>query len=540
MRGIGLWLRNTKNYCCILHFKVCIMWLLLHKQSLVAVNLITLIKTNPLYYEPQGVEKMRNSKLSEHEFSKGKFITPFNKFVKELSKENSWFHGRLPEYIWLALVLKHYGREEGLKKCNLLLKKINEYSSKISLPQFSDILALSDREQLDIYSWFTKIIEIEVLSPLTAIFTYSKYPCFASSFASSLSLEERVSKIDDIIRESSDHQSEFSTDIRFLALYYQLLTKRLLMPPETLKMLLEYPSLPHTDEKMRMIRPTIRSMELCNPSGIDTVHEEYLEFFWEGVSKLSCCELFSINISSDHSDMEEYARMVYQILKYYTDVLVTARPLDNKLLVMLGIATYSYKRILEVVEHDLYQTIAGRSIVRILVENYIMLKYLLKNETEHDDIWSEYQYYGIGQYKLIVERYRESGLDLPKSHVMYDYIDLLVSEYKSKEFIDMDTSYFDKVNIREKATQVGEKELYGLYYDYDSAFEHGLWGAIRESSLLKCDSASHQFHCVPDIDNVQKLNDIWHDCTAIMNKILRVLKDVYSLPSGFDEVKIDE
>jgi len=484
--------------------------------------------------------RMRNSKLSEHEFSKGKFITPFNKFMKELSKEDSWFHGRLPEYIWLALVMKYYGREEGLNKCNLLLKKINDYSSTVFLPRLSAIFALPDNNQLEIYTWFARIIEIEVLSPLTVIFTYSNHPCFATFFASTLSPEERISKIEEILHEASDHQSDFSTDIRFLALYYHLLTKRLHMPQETLKMLLEYPTLPHSDDKMHMIRPTVRSIELCNPPDIDTSHEEYLEFFWEGVSKLSCCELFSLVINSEHSDMEEYASMVNQILKYYTDVLVSVCPLDNKLLVILGIATYSYKRVLEVVEHDLYQTIAGRSIVRILVENYIMLKYLLKNETEHDDIWSEYQYYGIGQYKLIVERYRDTGLDLPKSHVMYDYIDLLVSEYRNKEFIDMDTSYFDKVNIREKATQVGEKELYGLYYDYDSAFEHGLWGAIRESSLLKCDSASHQFHCVPDVDNVQKLKDIWHDCTNIMNKILKTLKDVYGLPSSFNEVKIDE
>lgn len=42
----------------------------------------------------------------------------------------------------------------------------------------------------------------------------------------------------------------------------------------------------------------------------------------------------------------------------------------------------------------------------------------------------------------------------------------------------MDTTYFDKKKIREKAIDVDEKDLFGLYYDYDSAFEHGLWGAI--------------------------------------------------------------
>ena len=44
------------------------------------------------------------------------------------------------------------------------------------------------------------------------------------------------------------------------------------------------------------------------------------------------------------------------------------------------------------------------------------------------------------------------------------YIELLVNEFKSEEFIDMDTKYFDKQNIRLKAADVEEKELYGLYY----------------------------------------------------------------------------
>jgi hypothetical protein len=306
------------------------------------------------------------------------------------------------------------------------------------------------------------------------------------------------------------------------------------MPEETLRQLLEYPTLSHSDEKMRMIRPMVRAMEIARPLDED-YSSAYMDTFWEGVSRLSDCEMFFIQIEPNHADAESYISKVKSALQYYTEILTSARPLDNKMLVMLGIATYSFKRLLEVAEHDLYQTIAGRGAVRLLVENYIMLKYLLKNEPNHEDIWTEYQYYGIGQYKLIVERHRESGNDLPDSHVMYNYMDFLVGEYKNKEFIDMDTSYFDKMNVREKSLNVGEKELFGLYYDYDSAFEHGLWGAIRESSLLKCNSPSHQFHCVPDIDNQQKLKDVWHDCKETMDKIMLVLKDTYGLPDYFNK-----
>lgn len=61
---------------------------------------------------------MRHIKLSEHIFKKGKFITPFNNLpmVKEFEDEKSWAYGRMPEYLWIGLILNHYGRDEGLRK----------------------------------------------------------------------------------------------------------------------------------------------------------------------------------------------------------------------------------------------------------------------------------------------------------------------------------------------------------------------------------------------------------------------------------------
>lgn len=115
----------------------------------------------------------------------------------------------------------------------------------------------------------------------------------------------------------------------------------------------------------------------------------------------------------------------------------------------------------------------------------------------------------------------------------YPYLGILINEYTDQQFLDMDTKYFDKYNVREKAIDVGEKDLFGLYYDYDSAFEHGLWGAIRESAMLKCSSAGHQFHCIPDVENNQKLNSVWPDCRSVMNKTLQVLKDTYTLPDCY-------
>ena len=59
-----------------------------------------------------------HSKLSEHTFKKGKFITPINSLplMKEFEDEKSWTYRRIPEYLWIGLLLKHYGRDDGLRK----------------------------------------------------------------------------------------------------------------------------------------------------------------------------------------------------------------------------------------------------------------------------------------------------------------------------------------------------------------------------------------------------------------------------------------
>ena len=94
----------------------------------------------------------------------------------------------------------------------------------------------------------------------------------------------------------------------------------------------------------------------------------------------------------------------------------------------------------------------------------------------------------------------------------------------------MDTKYFGSDNIRVKADKVNEKDLYGLLYDYDSAFEHGLWGAIRESSFLKCDNPAHQYHCVPDCDDNIVLKSTADDCVDVLNRTILFLNDIYGIP----------
>ena len=476
--------------------------------------------------------KKQPSRLSDHTFVNGKFITPFNTIagMSEMSNEKSWTTGRLPEYLWIGLILKKYGRDIGLQHLCTIAHNLHRLAPSLRIPRMSSILSLEVNVQDEFFDSVANIIEPETFAPLTLFCTYTNTPIFNKHFFSTLSIEVRQEILIKSMRDLMDHQSYESTDIRFVVLYFGLLSGVIVMPKEHIDLIMQYPRLSHSDDTMRMIRPTVRSSEMMLLE-MENIDNYYLDSFWRCISEMTECKIFSVNFPKEEKDISKYTEVVHEIFVYLSDLYSTVQPLNEKMTVIIGLATYSYKRFQELCDYRLFNTIAGRSIVRVMIESYIMIKYLVANENEHDNIWKDYQLYGLGLYKLVLARHREHP-ERELSHFDSEYIDLLINEFRSEEFLNMDTKYFDKLNIRLKAESVGEKELFGLYYDYDSSFEHGLWGAVRESALLKCDNPAHQYHCIPDINGQQNLKSVLPDCVMVLNKTITFLREIYGIPDA--------
>ena len=188
---------------------------------------------------------------------------------------------RLPEYIWIGFILDYYGREEGMKRIHEICTIIHDMAESISLPKLSELLSLNDADQSRFYQEMLKIISKEVLAPLTLIFTYSRNPLFSQNFASpEISLGDRLDKLMNILRKTSDHQSELSTDIRYVVLYYLALSKKLhLATQEQVDLLTQYPTMKHDNPVMQYARPFIRATE-GTVSGMDTsANNEHASFF---------------------------------------------------------------------------------------------------------------------------------------------------------------------------------------------------------------------------------------------------------------------
>lgn len=478
------------------------------------------------------------SKLSDHKFKKGKFITPFNSIpqIQELSDEKSWTYGRMPEYIWIGLIFRTLGRDEGLNKLYKIISELHRLAPELFTARLSQILKLDSHIQLEFYSIIKKEIRADVLAPLTVIITESENPEFCEAFfVTDLSIEDRCEALIETMKEIMGHQSNMSTDIRFVALYYHLLKGKMHLQKMDAELLCRYPQLSHDDEMMNMASGNVRSLEMM-VLNFETPDSTYIKNFWRRMSEMTECTLYTIEFPIENRPIDVYMEKLHEIFEYLSELYVATSPLEDKMNVLLGIATYSYKRLKEAYEHSLFNSISGRNCVRGLIENYMMMKYLVKNESNHENIWKDYKLYGLGCYKLVLAKHREFGAE-GEPHFDQFYVEAIVNEFKEEEFINMDTGYFNNQGIREKIESVGEKLLYGLYYDYDSSFEHGLWGAVRESSLLKCNNPAHQYHCIPDIDDRIVLKSVMPDCVMVMNKTLTFLDELYSLPKAlFEEV----
>lgn len=157
---------------------------------------------------------MEHSKLSDHKFIKGKFITPLNEIVEEIDVEKSWFYGRLPEYIWLILIIDRFGHTEGLNICLKIIKRLHDINPSLETLELSLILQMNEDLQNDLYVYIKENTSEDIFEPLTLIFTFSIYPIFCKNFITSNSIKRRVKLLEKILFKASNHQSEIATDVR--------------------------------------------------------------------------------------------------------------------------------------------------------------------------------------------------------------------------------------------------------------------------------------------------------------------------------------
>ncbi len=111
------------------------------------------------------------SDLKSHKYKKGLIQPPMNTIPNQ--QPVSWTNDRLPEYLWLGLILMNFNRTEGIEKVGKILQAISKINKSIIKPKLSIILSLSETEQKNIYKIICDEINPRIIAPLTALYRNS-------------------------------------------------------------------------------------------------------------------------------------------------------------------------------------------------------------------------------------------------------------------------------------------------------------------------------------------------------------------------------
>ncbi len=476
-----------------------------------------------------------NSKLSHHEYKKGSLITPLNQLSYEF---NYWNNDRLPEYLWLGLIFMNYDRRTGFEKTISILQGITDMLNG-DKPKLSEIFSLSAEYQNKIYEIICDIINPEFLSPLTALYRNTEFPLFNKHFNCPVfNINYKIEKLSKAIKLFYDHQSNEATDLKFIIFYMMILKQKIKFSSDTkgtIEAIKNYIHTNHDDKKMGQYRSFIRTLEMGTQqmNGNKEHNKDFIDNFWKEIGMKTPCNLFTFNFdSNDNTDAHTlFVKKSQKSLRYLLSNNKNESIKSDKFHVITGSYIYALKIFNEINSNSLGNSILGRHALRTVAEVYIMIKYLLNQESGNADIWREYKFYGIQKYKLVLLKSREKKLDY-LSHFIEPVINEIVNEIRSEEYINIDFKYFDNKTIRKKSEIVGEKDLYDILYDYDTNFSHGLWGAVRESSMLMCDNPTHKYHTLPDIEFNQKMPDISNDSYDVINKFFDMILSIYPVPKS--------
>lgn len=465
-------------------------------------------------------------KFHEHYKMGSQLVTPLNMFFKNIELME-WHHDRLPEYLWLGLILHRYGRKEGLKYIQLIIdfiiNNINPIPFDIS---FTEILSISN-EQHKLYKYIINDLKIgEALEPLTIFVDITKYYLFIEHFTNSKTVDEKLEIIHQVMENNYFHQSNTATDIRYCIVKYMFDTGKLkLSNIETISVIKDYPLHNHDEEIMKLYRPLIRSSE---GSLFSITKHFFYKTFWERCSEIYSCKPLVFKTKGDNN-MEEANNDLAKIknILVYLDNLMRLNYKDNKkVLVLFGLFSFSVRRFDELVRHNLFCETTGRNILRSLIESYINSKYMLKIDNDDNSIWDNYIDKGLGTYKKTFEVQKDYSD--ANNHINNNFIKFLIEDNKSLELTNIEIGYVLK-SMREMCDDVDEKYLYSLY-DFDSNIEHALWGAIAETALYKCLEVCHELHWCLSTGELNTLPSVYNDCLLVLKKHILLLKNLYDIP----------
>ena len=380
------------------------------------------------------------SSLAQHKQHGRKLSPPLNQLP--LMTESAWVDDHMPEMLW-AVILAHVFKREDCLACFrevaahcrdwFLSTEDNDVLGSESTLDHTTVATFTDEQ-------FKEFIKLPLAHPLgyAALRPLLLIECLPGieRWRAELGVEPTEydwKTLGFAVAKVLDHQSQESTDARWLKVAFGAITGRMVFPSAMTDIVEELRLYPNKGD-MRKVRPTIRSTEMAfrrNPPS------RWVRHFWAEVFEKTLCidpsEGREYRIVRSAIDVDSIHKCRLEIVQRFMDNLTSDR-VDAKIDTSFGLALYALALLEELALHHVHQRVLGRLALRTLLEAVITLKYLVvKNDPA---LWKSYRVYGSGQAKLAFLKCQEAEGELP-SFIDEDQLYSIANEDVWQEFLDI-------------------------------------------------------------------------------------------------------
>ena len=476
---------------------------------------------------PQSKHRKRKrtsnrSPIERHKRSGKELVPPFIQIFGEKLQLTSWIDDRLPEMLWAALIFASTERRQAFNEFNRILNFVAKHERKTELGNLtiSRIAELEGELRREVISFITTNPRTSLA--LSALMLFDSLPgredweaYLSGPQPSSLHLLMTA------VGNTLFHQSPGATDCRWvwtmgLAATGQISVNKDLS--DYVERMTNYPNLePGAPEGATIRTSEIQLASMMNPDS------KWAKRFWQEAWDNSPCFQLATPRHTDEVQPSTTRQGISELIKNLEEhwgLTNSTTAVDAKHDAMFGMTFYVLRILNEMMAFGISNGILSRLGLRTILEVRTNLKYLIdKNDGE---LWQKWRQYGSGQAKL--SSLKLDDLEEPPQYVDKEGIQLIASEDLWEELLTIDIGNWASGNLREISQEAQLKDTYDQYYPWTSAYAHGMWGAIRESSFQICGNPLHRLHRYPER---QPLQDCLHDAVSLVDEMIEHTDDEY-------------
>ncbi|WP_206453341.1 DUF5677 domain-containing protein [Aurantimonas marina] len=476
-----------------------------------------------------GKSKMKHTPLRDLKRKGKKIESPFNKLrgVTGLSY-SSWKDKRLLNCLWLCLIRTKLNQRSFVCLCHQIADRLHRLSVHGKVEVFVTHQRLASLDY-DIFRWLmeplTHVSLKDTLRPLLLVETLPDLEHWRRFLQTDPEEADDFNALGQAVWTCFDHHSQEATDVRWAKVVSFLAADKLRLPSEqSVRRITEYPDF----DDQTAARPSIRALEIMfgdrTGSG-DPVDGDFdAEPSWVFFLRRTPCILSDrgkLDHDVDTKAVKSAISLYGSISDHYHSCIKTTG-IDPRLEASFGLVLFATSLYVEINSSSIHRLSASRIALRTIVECFINLSYLSKEDNE--TIWLQFRNYGIGKAKLAFLKNVDE--DKTPDFIDVEKLEFFANEDYWQEFIDIDLGSWSSKTLRDIAVASSVKDVYDKHYDVLSAFSHGNWLAVRHVVFDTCLNPLHRFHRVPHTPYMD-MRSATNDMGGLVNRMVDTLNTLY-------------